>query len=314
MKILSFLLVIFLQSALFCAPASFAKSKFSAMAIDADTGEVLFQVNPDHIGHPASLTKIFTLKMIFDALSSGKISLNQMIKVSRHAANQRPTKLGIRAGGKISCLDAILGLVTHSANDVAAAVAEFLGGSEENFARMMTLNARSLGMRNTIFKNASGLPNPEQITTARDMATLTRHLIDNYEPYLEYFATTSFYFKGRNYHNHNKLLGRVEGVDCCKTGFTNASGWNLVASAKRGDKRIIGVILGGHTRVYRDAQMTRLLNSTFKKLHLSFPEQSHLYEEDEVALLVDEIVKSPIKINKKPSAKKCAKPAKKKRA
>jgi D-alanyl-D-alanine carboxypeptidase len=145
------------------------------------------------------------------------------------------------------------------------------------------------------------------------MATLTRHLIDDYESYLQYFATTSFYFKGRNYRNHNKLLGNVEGIDCCKTGFTNASGWNLVASAKRGDKRVIGVILGGHTPGYRDAQMTKLINATFKKLNLSFNEQSHLYEEDEVGALVDEITKSLVKINKKPTATKCAKPIKKKR-
>jgi D-alanyl-D-alanine carboxypeptidase len=277
------------------------KKKFSAIVIDADTGEVLFDHNSGHIGHPASITKIFTLKMVFDALNSGKTKLSDMIPISKHAARQQPTKFNLAPNSRISVMDAILALITHSANDVAAAVAEFIGTSEPHFARLMTQKAHSIGMKDTVFKNASGLPHPEQVTTARDMAILARHLVDDYDAYLQYFATTSFYYKGRNYRNHNKLLGSVEGVDCCKTGFTNASGWNLVASAKRGDKRVIAVILGGPTRYYRDMQMTRLINNTFKKLDLLAPTQvSASDERDDIGIMLDELAKSSPKMDKKP--------------
>ncbi len=309
---LLFLGVLFFQTDLMAT-----KKKFSAIVIDADSGEVLFDHNSHYIGHPASLTKMFTLKMLFDALNLEKTNLNDMITVSKYAANQLPTKLHLKPGSKISVIDAILALITHSANDVAAAVGEYLGGSEEKFAKMMTQKARAIGMRNTVFKNASGLPHPEQITTAKDMSILARHLIDHYDSYFQYFATTSFYYKGKSYRNHNTLLGKVEGVDCCKTGFTNASGFNLVASAKRGDKRIVAVILGGLTRHYRDAQMTKLINGTFKKLDVAVPEQSLLSEQNELSFMIRELIKNSKKPEKKSIISKKAplkKQIKKKRA
>ena len=286
------------------------KKKFSAIAIDADSGEILFDHNANHIGHPASLTKMFTLKMLFDGLNSGKTNLDDMITISKHAAKQLPTKLHLKPGSKISVVDAILALITHSANDVAAAVGEFLAGSETNFAKIMTQKASFIGMKNTVFKNASGWPHPEQITTAKDMAILARHLIDHYNEYLQYFSTTSFYYKGRNYRNHNTLLGRVEGVDCCKTGFSNSSGFNLVASAKRGDKRIIAVILGGPTRHYRDLQMTKLINNSFKKLDLSLGKESYLTEEDDISSMINELLKSSAAEEKKSILSKKAPPKK----
>ena len=267
------------------------KKKFSAIVIDADTQEVLFDHSADHIGNPASLTKIFTLKMIFDALNAGKLHLQTLIKISKYAASQKPTKMYIRPGHSISVLDAILALVTHSANDVTVAIAEFLSGSEANFAKKMTEEAHALGLKNTYFKNATGLPNNEQRTTPREMAKLTAHLIQNYGPYLQYFSTTSFYFKGKNYRNHNKLLGEVDGVDCCKTGFTNNAGWNLAASAKRGDKRIIAVIMGGPSRQYRDQKMTKLINATFKKLHLNASPQAGTPQDDDIGSLVAELAR-----------------------
>jgi D-alanyl-D-alanine carboxypeptidase len=247
---------------------SLPQPKYAAIVIDAETGTVLHEEEADGIRHPASLTKMMTLYMLFEALKSGKVALNSSISVSEKAARQPPSKLDLKPGHTMTVRTAILGLVIKSANNAAVAVAEHLGGSEEVFAYKMTLKARALGMRNTIFKNASGLPNPLQVTTARDMAILSRALYRDFPKEYKYFATQCFSHKGQIHRNHNHLLGKVAGVDGIKTGWIVASGSNLSASAQRYDAqnkphRLITVVLGGPNRHWRDRRVEELLESHF---------------------------------------------------
>lgn len=246
--------------------ASPAIAKYASIVIDADTGAVLHEVNADTLNYPASLTKMMTLYMIFEALESGDLELDQKITVSRRAARQSPSKLGLRRGDRISVRNVILGLVTKSANDAAAAIAEALGGNERTFAKMMTQRARALGMSNTTFRNASGLPHRRQRTTARDLATLARALRNDFPEHYHYFSTTRFSYKGLNHRNHNKLLARYDAVDGIKTGYIHASGFNLAASVKRGGVRLIGVVMGGRSPRSRDRHMIDLLERAFTRI------------------------------------------------
>lgn len=248
------------------APNSAIARTYTAMIIDGDSGDVLHEYRADHKVYPASLTKIMTLYMVFDALEHGKVSLSTRMKVSKRAWGQAPSKLGLQAGETISVKDAILALVTKSANDIAVVVAEHLGGTEIKFAQMMTSEARRIGMARTTFRNASGLPNRGQMTTARDMIKLAVALRENYGSYYHYFATQKFRFGNRTYGNHNNLLASYYGTDGIKTGYINASGFNLVASVNRNGKRLIGVVFGGRTARTRDDQMKKLLDQAYIKL------------------------------------------------
>ena len=253
-----------LASILVCGAAT-ARPEFSALTVDARTGQVLFADHADALRHPASLTKMMTLYVLFQDLKAGRISRNTMLHVSERASTMAPTKLNLRAGSTISVDDAIKGLVTKSANDAAATIAENLGGSESNFAARMTRVAHSIGMSHSTFNNASGLPNPEQYTTARDMATLGLRLMRDFPQYYPYFRITDFQFHGRTIRTHNNLLQHFEGTDGIKTGYIAASGYNLVTSTKRDDKRLVGVVLGSRSSVIRGRYMVSMLESNFAK-------------------------------------------------
>jgi D-alanyl-D-alanine carboxypeptidase len=235
----------------------------AAIVIDMNTGGVLHAQGADTRRHPASLTKMMTLYVLFGYMRAGKITPGTELAVTAHAASQAPTKLGLKPGATIRASDAIKALITKSANDAAAVVAENIAGSEENFARLMTDTARRIGMKSTTFKNASGLPDDEQISTARDMAVLSVRLIQDYPEYYEAFATRQFSFKGKRYRNHNRLLSNYAGTDGIKTGYTRASGFNLAASVRRNDKHLVAVVLGGKTGAGRDAAMRALLDRQF---------------------------------------------------
>src|SRR3954462_737390 len=239
--------------------------KFASIIVDGNSGTVLQSNSPDGIRHPASLTKIMTLYLLFERLESGKMKLDTEMPVSQHAADQDPTKLNLRAGQTIRVEDAIKGLVTRSANDAAVVIAEAIGGDEDDFAQMMTRKARSLGMSRTVYRNANGLPNDEQVTTARDQATLGRAIQERFPRYYRYFATSTFNWRGQSIRNHNHLLGNVEGVDGIKTGYPRASGFNLVTSMRRGNRHLIGVVLGGRSGGSRDAIMRNLLAENLDK-------------------------------------------------
>ena len=244
---------------LLAAPvASFAGSAYFIM--DAKTGAVLASSNADDLNHPASLTKMMTLYMTFEAIHRGKLSWNSKIPVSRNAAGKSPTKLGLRAGTTVTVREAVDGMIIKSANDAAAAMGEALGGSENGFARLMTLKARELGMRRTVFTNPSGLPSMQQVTTARDMSTLAVALINNYPQEYRLFSQTGFTYRGQRVRGHNNLMYRYEGMDGIKTGYTNASGFNLVSAVRQGNRRVIGVVMGGATARGRDALMASLLD------------------------------------------------------
>src|ERR1700761_2466552 len=238
---------------------------FSQIIVDANSGATLTSSNPDASRHPASLTKIMTLYLLFERLDAGKIKLDTEMPVSRHASEQDPTKLGLMPGQTIRVEDAIKGLVTRSANDAAVVIAEAIGGEEDDFAKLMTRKARMLGMSKTTYRNASGLPDDEQVTSARDQATLGRAIQDRFPRYYRYFSTASFTFRGHSIANHNHLLGSVEGVDGIKTGYTRASGFNLVTSMRRGNRHLVGVVMGGHSGSSRDAIMRNLLAENLEK-------------------------------------------------
>ncbi|WP_350334641.1 D-alanyl-D-alanine carboxypeptidase family protein [Coralliovum pocilloporae] len=242
-----------------------ANPKYASFVIDHKTGKVLHSRNADALRYPASLTKMMTLYVLFEDIEKGRFSLNSRFKVSAHAASQPPSKLGLRRGKTIRVRDAIRALVTKSANDVAVVVAENVSGSEHAFARRMTQTARSLGMSRTTFANASGLPNSKQRTTARDMAKLGRSLQDRFPTYYKFFSTRSFTYGKRRYRNHNRLLGRVKGVDGIKTGYIRASGFNLVTSVKRNGRHIVGVVMGGKTGRSRDRHMAKLIAANLPK-------------------------------------------------
>ena len=231
----------------------------AAIVLDANTGKTLEESNADSLRHPASLTKIMTLYLLFERLDAGKIKLGSQMPVSEHAAAQAPTKLGLRPGQHIAVEDAIRGLVTRSANDAAVVIAEAIGGDEHTFAQMMTAKARALGMSRTTYVNASGLPDDDQVTTARDQALLGRLIAERFPAYYTYFSTPSFVFRGEEIRNHNHLLGSVQGVDGIKTGYTNASGFNLVTSVRRNNRHIVAVVLGGSSAGARDARMRALI-------------------------------------------------------
>lgn len=242
-----------------------ASSKYAAIVVDHKTGKVLFSRNADAPRYPASLTKVMTLYLVFERLEAGKLTLDTPLTVSANAAAEPPTKLGLKPGSTITVEQAILALVTQSANDVATAIAENLAGSESAFARLMTQRAHQIGMTHTTFRNAHGLPNSGQTTTARDLAKLGRAIQDRFPQYFHYFKTRSFTYKGRRYGNHNHLLGRIDGVDGIKTGYTRASGFNLLTSVSRDDRDIVAVVLGGRTSRSRDQHMAELINTYLPK-------------------------------------------------
>ncbi len=244
---------------------------YAAIVVDANNGGVLHAANADAPRHPASLTKIMTLYLLFERLESGKISLDTMMPVSEEAASQAPTKLGVKPGDRLKVEDAIKGLVTKSANDAAVVVAEALGGSVSEFAGMMTRKARALGMRNTTYVNPNGLPDDDQISTARDQALLGIAIQERFPKYYRYFSTPSFVFHGSAMRNHNHLLGQVEGVDGIKTGYTRDSGFNLVTSLRRGPRHLVAVVLGGRSASSRDARMRDLIDEHIAEASTKMP-------------------------------------------
>ncbi len=249
------------------APAAHAavNSKYAAIVMDADTGVILHESNADKKLHPASLVKIMTLLMTFDALEQGELRLSDRVPISNHAASMAPSRLGVAPGSSIRVEDAIYALVTKSANDIAVALAEKIGGTESHFAVLMNRKARDVGMTRTIFVNASGLHNKNQVSTARDMARLAQTIINRYPRYYRYFSTHDFKYNGIVHHNHNRLMDTYRGMDGLKTGYIGPSGFNLVASAERGGKRLIGVVFGGRSANSRNAQMATLLDRGFEK-------------------------------------------------
>ena len=238
---------------------------YSELVVDTRTGKTLYAVSPDAQRHPASITKVMTLYLLFEELDAGRLSLNSQIKISAWAQKQAPSKLGLNAGDTISVEDAIKAVVTKSANDVAVAIAEAIGGNEANFAALMTKKAKSIGMTRTVYANASGLPNPRQLTTARDLVTLGKALQQRFPKYFAYFSIRSFDYDGDTIGNHNKLLGRVDGVDGIKTGYTQASGFNLLTSVHQDNKALLAVILGGRSGPARDRRMAELVDTYLDK-------------------------------------------------
>ncbi len=245
------------------AAAQIGSDRYAAIVVEAGSGRVLFTRHADATRHPASLTKMMTAYMVFEAVRANRARWSTPVVMSAHAAARPPSKLGLPAGSRITLEQALLAIITRSANDAAAAIAETLGGTEDNFARLMTLRARQLGMRDTVFRNASGLPDAAQITTARDMATLGLRLLADFPAEYRYFATESFSLRGRVHRNHNRLLAGYDGADGIKTGYIRASGFNLVTSAMRDGRRLVGVVLGGASATERDQHMADLLDQAF---------------------------------------------------
>ena len=245
---------------------------YAAIVVDANSDQVLHEESPDEPRHPASLTKIMTLYMLFEQIEAGKFKLDTPLQISTHAAAQTPTKLGLKANQTITVEDAIKGMVTRSANDAAVVVGEAVGGTEPDFANLMTEKARALGMANTTYINASGLPADEQNTTARDQAILGRAVQARFPILYRYFSLPSFRYRNQEIRNHNGLLGNVKGVDGIKTGYTEASGYNLVTSTRRDDKHIVAVVLGGKSNAARDARMRQLIEENIAKAVARRPE------------------------------------------
>lgn len=256
-------LLIAIFAAVFGAGTASANSKYAAFVVHADSDDILFDRYSTARRYPASLTKMMTLYLLFEAIESGELTRESKLTVSKRAAGQPPSKLGLTAGSKISVDTAIQALVIKSANDVAVVVAEELGGTEWQFARQMTQKANELGMRSTRFRNASGLPNSKQITTARDMAVLGRRVMQDYPQYFHYFSAKSFSHNGRTYSTHNSLVKSYQGADGIKTGYTRRSGFNLVTTAEKDGQRLIGVVLGGRKSWSRDKHMRDILNNAF---------------------------------------------------
>jgi D-alanyl-D-alanine carboxypeptidase (penicillin-binding protein 5/6) len=243
------------------------QTKYAAIVVDAKTGEVLYAKRADSPRYPASITKVMTLYLTFEALASGKLHLDDRVPFSPHAAAQAPSKLGVRAGDSISVSEAMQAMAIKSANDAAVAMAEKLGGTESRFAALMTLRAQELGMQNTRFVNASGLPDSRQVTAARDIAIMSRAVMRDYPQYYRLFSQQDFTFRGQLISNHNHLLGRMPGVDGLKTGFTNASGFNIAVSAVRDNRRLIVVVMGGPTTALRDQNAEDLLLTGFEVMN-----------------------------------------------
>lgn len=249
--------------------AQVGSARYSAIVVEAASGRIVSAVNQDELRFPASLTKLMTLYMTFEALRDRRIQLNQYIPVSANAASMVPSKLGLQPGEALTVEQAVLGLVTRSANDAASALGEFLGGSEDRFAQMMTLRAHALGMSRTSFRNASGLPDRDQWTTARDLATLGRRLVIDFPQLYGYFSVPGFYWRNRLIPNHDRLLKTYPGADGMKTGYTDFAGHNLVTSAVRGNVRLIGVVMGAASNPERDQHMTALLDGGFSAVSAS---------------------------------------------
>lgn len=245
--------------------ASARAPRHAAFVLDANSGTVLHARDADEPRHPASLTKMMTLYLVFETIEAGRLKLSDRVTMSAHAATQAPSKLDLDTGASLSVADAIKALITKSANDVAVALAEKIGGTESNFAKLMTKRARQLGMAKTTFVNASGLPDDRQITTARDMVTLGLHLQDDFPKYYPLFSTTVFKFQGKAYRNHNGLLRTFSGTDGIKTGYTRASGFNLVSSVRRGSRHVVGAVFGGRTAGARNAEMRTLLSKALAR-------------------------------------------------
>lgn len=259
---------ILIALALFVTISMTANSAFAGSAqllLDARTGRVIASENPDAPNHPASLTKMMTIYMTFDAIRRGTLSWDSPVPFSKYASSRPPTKLRLKPGDQITVREAVLGMITLSANDAAAAIAEKIGGTEQNFAAMMTAKARQLGMPNTTFVNASGLPDDRQITTARDMSTLGVALLRDFPRDYQLFSTRSFAFRGRTINGHNNLMYRFKGMDGIKTGYTDASGYNLVSAVADGKRRVIGVIMGGRSGASRDNLMAQLITRNIGK-------------------------------------------------
>ncbi len=242
------------------SPTARAEAKHAAMVIDANTGQVLHAQAADEARFPASLTKMMTLYMAFELIDMGRLTYQSKIKISQEAASAAPSKLDLDPGEDITAIDAIKALVTKSANDIAIAIAEHIGGTEANFARLMTAKARQIGMKSTTFRNASGLPDPGQVTTARDMLTLALRLQDDFPRHYGLFATRAFTYNGGTHRNHNTLLGSYAGTDGIKTGYTRASGFNLVSSVRRDGRHVVAAVFGGSSAASRNAHMRLLLN------------------------------------------------------
>ncbi len=245
------------------SPLRSAEAGYAAIVLDANSGQVLHAANPDILNYPASLTKMMTLYLVFEALEAGGTTLRDELAVSATAAAQPPSKLGLEAGTTIRLYDAVLALATKSANDVATVIAEHFSGSERGFALLMTRKARMLGMSQTTFRNASGLPDPRQRTTARDISRLARSIYGTFPQYAHFFANKTFEYNGTTYRNTNKLLRNYPGMNGIKTGYIRASGFNLAASVQRADRHIIAVVMGGKTGRKRDAKMRRILDHAF---------------------------------------------------
>jgi D-alanyl-D-alanine carboxypeptidase len=244
---------------------AFARQKFAAITIDARNGNILYSDDPDGRRYPASLTKVMTLYVLFQDLKAGRIRLNTPLRVSARAASMSPTKLGVRPGTTVTVEIAIKALIIQSANDVAVVVAENLGGTESNFAARMTRVARTIGMKNSTYMNASGLPNARQVTTARDQATLALRIMRDFPQYYPFFRSQSFTYRGRTIRTHNQLVKNYAGTDGIKTGFTNAAGYNLTTSTRRGEKRLVGVVLGARSSGRRSVFMRNMLEKAFPK-------------------------------------------------
>ena len=241
-------------------------ARYKAIVVEADSGRVLFSRNADGRHYPASLTKLMTLYLVFEAVEAGSLSFEKRLRVSRRAAGQTPSRIGLKPGRSIPVEDAVLAMVTKSANDAATVLAEAISKTEVNFAKRMTETAKRLGMKNTIFRNATGLPNRRQISTARDLAVLAQALMREFPQYYHYFSTKRFTWGKRTYENHNKLLKTYSGVDGLKTGYIRAAGFNIATSAQRNGRRVIGIVLGGRTSKWRDRKMAHLLNIGFNRL------------------------------------------------
>ena len=265
-KRLIFMTSIIVSLGLLTSPPATANPKYASIIVEESSGRVLYSRSADKQLFPASLTKIMTLYLLFEALQNRRITLGTRMKVSKVAASRSPSKLYLKPGQTITVENAILALVTKSANDVATVVSEHLGGNERNFAKKMTRKAKAIGMKRTIFKNASGLPNQAQLSTARDMARLGIAIRRDFPQYFKYFNSTSFNWKGRKFRNHNKLLTQFKGTDGIKTGYINASGFNLVATTERNGVRLVGVVFGGKTGKSRDKHMISLLNRQFERI------------------------------------------------
>ncbi len=239
--------------------------KDAAVIIDGETGKVIYARDADAMRYPASLTKMMTLYLLFDAMQKGRVTLETPLTVSAHSASQAPVKLYMRSGDTISVQQAIKAIVVRSANDVAVTIAENLGDSEGHFADLMTAKAHALGMTHTHFANASGLPDRDNYSSAGDLALLARHLAYDFPQYFHYFSTPSFTFRGHTWETHDNLIGKYDGADGIKTGYTVMSGFNLASSVVRDGTHVIGVVMGGRTARRRDAEMVRLLNDTFAR-------------------------------------------------